>query len=305
MYSRRMKFGLAVLVVLVFLLIGMCFRDYSNNLDGLDTSQNETTENKIAESETEKSIQETDLDDSGDNVADKGQVATEEKSETIPAEFEIPEKTVLQSSDKPVTIDTDGVPDIGKIKDYEESSKRDDEISEDRIEVSSIGNYSGPYVEDGSDEDVSDILSIVVTNVSKQFLQYSEITLKNGDQTATFALSNLPPGASALVLEAKRTPAAGEWVFEKDVTAFIDKADTCKELFSWEAGNHFFTLKNKSSSDYSNVAVYYKNTENGMYIGGITYRIQMDNLKSGETREKLSRHFDGNNSQVMMIDYIK
>lgn len=222
---------------------------------------------------------------------------------------EIPEMEITQKSDgngktSPVSVQTDGTVDVNRLKGYAEGTKKDEKAAENRIQIKSIGSYSGPYVEDGTNEQVKNVLAIVVTNTSGEFLQYSEITMKNGDARATFALSNLPAGASALVLAKDRVVGGDDWTYEDDITAYIKKAELHEDKFSWEAGNNLLVLNNKSNDKYSKVHVYYKNTQDGIYIGGITYRIAFENLEAGEKREKLSKHFDGNNSHVMMIDYI-
>lgn len=221
----------------------------------------------------------------------------------------IPEMEIEQSSDdrkkKPVTVNTNGKVNVAELSNYNEDKTMNEEIQNNQIKISSIGSYSGAYVEDGSDEKVEDILAIVITNTSKEFLQYSQITLSNGKDKAVFSVSNLPAGSSALVLSKDKIKAKGNWKYLDDMTAFIDEASLYPKIFSWEAGNNMVRMTNKSDEDFKNVYVYYKNVENGIYVGGITYRVKFDNLKAKQTAQKLSKHFSGKQSQIMMIDYLK
>lgn len=215
---------------------------------------------------------------------------------------------ITQSSDDknklPVTVRTDGKVDIHQLSNYSEDKSMNTKVQDNKITIQSIGSYSGAYVEDGTDEQVDNVLAIVVTNTSKEFLQYSEIILSNENEQATFTVSNIPSGASVLVLAKEKTIAAGEWSYLRDTTAFIQSASMYEDIFSWEAGNNLIRLRNKTDNDFENVHVYYKNVENGIYVGGITYRIKLDNVKAQETVQKLSKHFSGNQSHIMMIDYI-
>ncbi|MGN0357432.1 MAG: hypothetical protein ACI4E0_06395 [Blautia sp.] len=224
-------------------------------------------------------------------------------------EFTIPEIEIKQDSENkgdsaPISVNTDGIVDEKKIDGFKLEDGKDIDISEQRIRIDSVGSYSGPYVEDGSDEEVKDILSIVVTNISDQFLQYSQITMSSGEKKAVFEVSNLPAGSSALVLASERTAAGEDWKYKDDVSAFIEAAPMHDDIFSWKGGDYTLILTNKSKDRYEKVYVYYKNTKNGIYVGGITYRILFEDMAAGQTLEKQSRHFAGSDSHVMMIDYI-
>lgn len=61
--------------------------------------------------------------------------------------------------------------------------------------ITNIGSYTGVYMEDGSDEILSGILMIIVTNTGTETIQYAEITLPVGDKMASFSLSTLLPDA--------------------------------------------------------------------------------------------------------------
>ena len=76
-------------------------------------------------------------------------------------------------------------------------------IEKKNMEILSIGQYSGKFLEDGSDTDKENILAIVVKNTSDQVIDYGEITMKISGKSGTlkFKVTNLKPGASALVME--------------------------------------------------------------------------------------------------------
>ena len=92
--------------------------------------------------------------------------------------------------------------------------------------------------------------------------------MTNVTDTAVFSLSNLPAGAAAVVLAEDRVSAEGTWSYQDDTTAFIDAAETYPDIFEWQGGDYQISLRNKSGETYDQVYVYYKNTENGIYLGG-------------------------------------
>ena len=80
---------------------------------------------------------------------------------------------MLQS--KPLTNDKNDVPsdDNVQIDDLDSSG-----ISiYEGLKITDTANYAGIYMEDGSDEVVSNVMMIIVENTSASDLQYAEITL--------------------------------------------------------------------------------------------------------------------------------
>ena len=88
------------------------------------------------------------------------------------------------------TEDTEGSSDQFSTESTEVSSLEDEaeqpEILLESIEITAIAPYTGPFVEDGSDDAVENILMITVKNNTPQTLQYAEATLLFDDTTARF-----------------------------------------------------------------------------------------------------------------------
>ena len=51
------------------------------------------------------------------------------------------------------------------------------------LSLMSVNRYAGAFVEDGSDETVSDVLAITVRNDGDKTVQYAQITLTQGEST--------------------------------------------------------------------------------------------------------------------------
>ena len=69
------------------------------------------------------------------------------------------------------------------------------------VTVEKVGRYAGIFVEDGSDEIVSDVFAITVVNNSDKMLQYAQVVITCGGEEYTFDMSTIPAGARAQVLE--------------------------------------------------------------------------------------------------------
>lgn len=176
------------------------------------------------------------------------------------------------------------------------------------LSVVKIGQYSGQFLESGKDEQVDDTFAIIVKNKSKDMLQYAQLNFKVKGEDANFVVTNLPPGKSALVLEAnkKSFSKTNDITYEGASTSYIDSDVMNKDKFKVTSDNTKLTLKNLTNKKYSTVYVYYKNIdEDGDYLGGITYRTKFENVGANKSVTIDTEHYLKGASQIVMVDYIE
>lgn len=175
------------------------------------------------------------------------------------------------------------------------------------LEIVDIGSYTGIYMEDGSDEIVSGILMIVVTNTSDTAVQYAEISLSAGDETAYFSLSTLPAGASVVLLEQNRMSYSSEVEYtdpaSRNVALFSGELSLCEDLIGIQTLDGAFNITNISGEDITgDIVIYYKNSAADVYYGGITYRVRLEGgMKADEVRQIMASHFNGSGSTIMFV----
>ena len=184
-------------------------------------------------------------------------------------------------------------------------------IEKKNMEILSIGQYSGKFLEDGSDTDKENILAIVVKNTSDQVIDYGEITMKISGKSGTlkFKVTNLKPGASALVMES-----SGEVEFNtNDKYIYVgSNSNTIKTISLKEdqiaittKGNKI-TVENLTDKNINKVYVYYKTVSTGnCYLGGVTYRLKLQNVRSGKSVSAESRHFSNLSSEIIKVETVK
>lgn len=168
-----------------------------------------------------------------------------------------------------------------------------------------INKYSGPFVEDGQNEQVENVATILVENRSKHFLDYAQVTYSVDGKTATFNVTGLPAGEKAWVLEAGKMVIDGKPDFE-----FLDCQSTFKkdaivktDLLEVKTEDNVLTVKNTGDVPLKNVCVYYKNVNSdGNYLGGITYMLGFDTLEADMTAQRESAHFS-DNSRIVRFSY--
>ena len=184
-------------------------------------------------------------------------------------------------------------------------------IEKKNMEILSIGQYSGKFLEDGSDTDKENILAIVVKNTSDKVIDYGEITMKISGKSGTlkFKVTNLKPGASALVMES-----SGEVEFNtNDKYIYVgSNSNTIKTISLKEdqiaittKGNKI-TVENLTDKNINKVYVYYKTVSTGnCYLGGVTYRLKLQNVRSGKSVSAESRHFSNLSSEIIKVETVK
>lgn len=175
------------------------------------------------------------------------------------------------------------------------------------IYVTDIGKYTGMYMEDGTDEVLSNILMLVVQNNGQQDIQYAEITMQLGEQTTLFKVTTLPVGEKMVLLEQNRM----QWDETVDydliypmadkVAYFQDPISTLENQLKMQITDGAINVTNISSEDITGtIMVYYKNAASDLLYGGITYRISIDGgLKAGETRQVMTNHASDTGSRIM------
>ena len=173
--------------------------------------------------------------------------------------------------------------------------------------ISEIGKYSGIYMEDGSDEVVSGLLMIVVANTTDADLQYADIQLKLRDGSASFSLTTLPAGSSAVVLAQNRVEYDADEAYDSALTNhlawFSAPLDLCQDRVKIQALDGVMNISNISGEDISgDVVIYYKNASADMFYGGITYRVRITGgLAAGEIRQIQADHFSENGSKILFV----
>lgn len=173
--------------------------------------------------------------------------------------------------------------------------------------ISDVGSYTGAYMEDGSDEVVSGVLMIVVTNEADHPLQYAKVTMQAGEETAVFSLSTLPVGASAVVLEASRlgydrsVEYAGAAV--EQAAWFDGPLGLCEDRLQLQQLDGALNVTNISGDDLEgDIIIYYKNSSEDMFYGGITYRIRLSGgLPAGAARQVMADHFSEGGSTIVFV----
>lgn len=176
----------------------------------------------------------------------------------------------------------------------------------DGLRILDIGSYAGIYMEDGSNETVSDVMMIVLENASGQDLQLARIDIAYPDFTAAFEVTNLPAGEKVVLLEKNRHGAVAAdhlSVNTRNVVSFSEPMSLQADKLEISGSSGVLDVTNISGQDIAGpVYVYYKNCAADLLYGGITYRVELKNgLAAGETIRTITGHYSPENSRILMV----
>ena len=175
------------------------------------------------------------------------------------------------------------------------------------LTITNVGSYTGIYMEDGSDDIVSGILMIQVTNTGEKDIEYAEIRLTYGEETAHFKLSTLPAEKTVVLLETNRMQYVPDTEYTaavvENVAVFRQELSVCADKIHLQVLDGAINVKNISGEDIDgDIIIYYKNYSSGVYYGGITYMIRIQGgLKADEVRQSAAAHIYPSGSSVMFV----
>ena len=184
-------------------------------------------------------------------------------------------------------------------------------IEKKNMEILSIGQYSGKFLEDGSDKDKENILAIVVKNTSDKVIDYGEITMKISGKSGTlkFKVTNLKPGASALVMESSgevEFNTQDRYIYVGSNSNTIKSTSLKEDQIAITTKGNKITVENLTDKNINKVYVYYKTVSPGnCYLGGVTYRLKLQNVRSGKSVSAESRHFSNLSSEIIKVETVK
>lgn len=172
--------------------------------------------------------------------------------------------------------------------------------------LSETGNYSGIYMEDGSNETVMDVMMLVLTNSAGQDLQYAKIELVWGEQVLLFEATNLRSGSRAVLLEKNRTslpegePDSAEL---KQVVFFEESMELLEDVLQISGAEGVLNVRNISDSGITgDIYIYYKYSAGDIYYGGITFRAKVPGgLGAGEIYQIPTGHYAPTNCAIVQV----
>lgn len=174
------------------------------------------------------------------------------------------------------------------------------------LEITDSGRYTGLYMEDGTNEVVSDVMMIVVRNSGEDDVQLAEITAVFGGEEYRFTLTNLAAGERAVLLDQERGACNGgtlESAVLGNTALFREPMELHEDTIGIDGLEGMLNVRNISGADIDgDICIYYKYAAQDIYYGGITFRVRIEGgLKAGELRQVPAGHFSPEGCAIVQV----
>jgi hypothetical protein len=174
------------------------------------------------------------------------------------------------------------------------------------LELVSVGKFAGIYMEDGSNQIVSNTLMIKLANNSQKDLQFGKIVLEYPKFTAEFEATNIPAGRTVVLLEKNRR----EFVDERynvataqNLVFFSKNMTKAEDRIEISGRDGVLNVKNISAQSITgDIYVYYKYVAGDQLYGGVTYRAKISGgLDAGAMQQIMASHYDMDGSVILSV----
>lgn len=171
------------------------------------------------------------------------------------------------------------------------------------LQLKEISAYEGPFLEDGSGQEVVNIAALHVYNTGEREVRNACITLQLENDDYVFYGEHIPPGATVVLLEMHTA------AYQKgSITDYSGWQETTEQeqltgLHITDKDNGTLIVTNTSNQTLRNVCLYYKSwlSPPDVYMGGITYSVMIPLLAPGQTEMLCPDHYATGYSKVVSV----
>ncbi len=165
-----------------------------------------------------------------------------------------------------------------------------------------LARYEGPFWEDNTETEVVDVAALVIENTGA-FLSEGAVILEWEQERMVFEFYDLPPGERVLILEKDRK----HFRQGMPLSCYGWEREAYHEdmghVLVEDAGGAALSVTNQTNGIVPVTQISYKSRDpgSGMFIGGISYRVQVRNLLPGERRIVTPYHYANGSSEVLYV----
>jgi hypothetical protein len=284
--------GIAILVVVLGIFI-----TNSKETEPVKETEKVTDTGDLAQEETQKQVEKEEPQEQ--------EIQKESQEQEIPS---VQENELVVEDKKEETTD---LPESSTVVIEPESAEEDGElqfpfeIKGYDMEIVGLGAYTGVFVEDGSNEQVSGVAMLQVKNTGTAVIEYAELQVEVFLEILNFKIAALPAGESAVLLEQQRKMMPEE-APQKCVATVVQRESMgmSKEKISvTDAGDNRLLIKNLTDQKQSNIRVFYKYymADKEVFWGGIAFSLKVPELEAGKELMIQPAHYQSGACQIVMV----
>ena len=273
-----------------------------------DTDPDDQEEEPEKPDDTDPDDQEEEPENPDDTDPDDQEEEPEKPDDTDPDDQEEePEKPDDTDPDdqEEITPPPDDIPPEVVIPDddEEEGLQFPCEVPGHNLTIEKLAPYTGIFVEDGTNQQVTDVAMLLVHNNGDSAVEYTEITVEYKEKNLTFCISALPAGETMVVQE-KSGSSVPEGVALSASALVIHRTQMgiAQGLSVSDNGDNSMTVKNLTDKTIPAIRVFYKYymEDEDLFVGGIAFTVRITRLAGGASVVIRPSHYTSQTSRVVM-----
>ncbi len=151
-------------------------------------------------------------------------------------------------------------------------------------------------------------LAVIAENVSDTDVEYALLSVKTKSDTLTFNISALLSGTKAALLcneEVASDPSEVYTAWQiNDIIIFEEPPSMNDDKFELQILDGSLSVRNISGKDIeSDIYVYYKDKDDDVVNGSITYKFRVEGLKAGSQTFVKAPELNEDNCRIIFTDY--
>ena len=178
-------------------------------------------------------------------------------------------------------------------------------ISNTNLIAKELSAYEGPFLEDGTDREVVNVAALHVYNGGTTEIHKARISLFWSDGFYVFEADHIPAGETVVILEKSGSLyRQGNYIQCNGWQELSQGEDVSKEISVTDMALGTMVVNNLTDETLRNVCVYYKTwlAPPNIYVGGITYMVQIPVLLPGQSKHLYPYHYAAGYSKVVAVD---
>lgn len=211
---------------------------------------------------------------------------------TLPELTPVPDAPVIPPEDLPPVIEISKISFPFEIPGY-------------GLVMERLAPYSGMYVEDGTNINVTDVAMLLVYNKGNLPVEYTQICIRYEQEELLFDISALPSGGRLVVQEksCKSIPDGEPTIANALVVTRPEMELSADKIKITDNGDNTLTIQNLTGEMIPTVRVFYKYymTDEQVFVGGIAFTVRLTRLAAGASITIQPSHYNSQTGKVVMV----
>lgn len=174
------------------------------------------------------------------------------------------------------------------------------------LTIQQTASYDGIFLENGNDETVSNVTTLILKNEGSKPIEYANITMKRTDGIILqFEVSDILAGATVVVQELNQNAyQQGSYLSCTADIAEVEKLELSEgSVQVEETDSGALKVSNLTNTEIPCVRIFYKfyMSDENVYVGGITYVAKLTALEADGSQTITPSHYSAGYSKVVMV----